>query len=232
MNNFIVQELLSNGMFDKFVIYRDLILPKFVQGEHGVICKSAKKIGMPGKLLNTVGLNDFYKEIDEFNIMYDCDCLKIMNNFSHSLWEKKKRSIRRAENIIACGNYCVFLTFTFNDDSLLDHNKKEDLKDMKTMLTRYLKEVSDNYMANVDFGGHTNRFHFHCLCHLKEDHFIRYVDKRCELTKRWDNGFTYCEVVDVSAPVDAVAKYVAKLSAHSIKTKAFKSNMIVSRMRK
>lgn len=113
------------------------------------------------------------------------------------------------------GSTAVFLTFTFDDDAL--HNVQAKYR--RNAVTRWLKEHSVDYVANIDFGKVNGREHFHA---------VAYFDSVQDLTS-WKYGALNCKKVPPTDEGKALSKYVAKLGAHAVKDSTKRSALIYSR---
>lgn len=151
---------------------------------------------------------------------YHCnfpDLWKEAQRLNHSRYQR----IRRLKNFIfgLISNYeCVFLTFTFNDNSL--NNQTAETR--KTYVTRYLKQYDAPYVANIDFGKQNGREHYHAVVGCNKLDY-----------KSWKGGIINGERVrDTKKSSEKLAKYVAKLTNHAIKETAKRSSLIYSRSEK
>jgi len=100
--------------------------------------------------------------------------------------------------------YIIFATLTFTDKDL----EKTTKETRRQYVFRYLKSVSENYIANVDFGDKNGREHYHALLFVK--------DKLNP--KDWKKGFSfYEEVIFKNNDYIKIIKYMNKLTNHSFK---------------
>lgn len=120
----------------------------------------------------------------------------------------------RIKHFMNMGN-CIFLTLTFRDDVL--QNTKP--KSRRAYVTRFLKSCSQHYVANIDFGGQTNREHYHGIV------VTDYVD-----LSQWKYGFSYAEKIIQSSNPLVLAKYVSKLANHAVKETCKRNALIYSRV--
>lgn len=111
----------------------------------------------------------------------------------------------------------VFLTFTFNDKTLSTTSRET----RRRYVARYLKQHSDNFVANIDYGKKNEREHYHALV----------------LSKNLDYSLWHCygaikgekvRLNDNDAPVK-LAKYISKLTNHAIKETATGNRMLYSK---
>lgn len=141
------------------------------------------------------------------------ECLKL--NDSH--YRRVKRLKERIKDMLLEGS-CLFLTLTFNDDTL---NNTTDLQ-RRTFVSRYLKQFNCKYIANVDFGSKNHREHYHAVIRSESilfDSWRRYGNINCERIRQRS----------LEKDQTRLAKYVAKLSNHAIKETTKRSSLIYSR---
>lgn len=121
---------------------------------------------------------------------------------------RRTRCLEKTNNIVSNNKYVYFGTLTFNDGTL---SKTSD-KTRRRYVSYYLKSISNDYIANIDFGDKTKnpnsneREHYHCLIA---------TDKKPE---SWKYGFCKFQLVGTTE-VDCkrISKYIAKLTNHSMK---------------
>lgn len=120
----------------------------------------------------------------------------------------------RIRHFINMGD-CIFLTLTFRDDVL--HNTTS--KTRRAYVTRFLKSCAQHYVANIDFGGQTDREHYHGI--VVTDHVN---------LSQWKHGFSYAEKIIKSSNPLVLAKYVSKLANHAVKETCKRNALIYSRL--
>lgn len=122
---------------------------------------------------------------------------RILNAKYHRL----KRLKNRVESIISYRSF--FLTITFTDKVL----KKTNSKTRRLYVTRFLKKLSSNYVANIDYGLKKGREHYHAIVMCND---IDY--------KLWAYGNLDFKLIDLQDDTsDRLSKYVSKLVHHAIK---------------
>lgn len=190
-------ERIRSAMWHDFCV-RDLC-------ENGVVRKSATK---EHETLNDI--HDYCLSngtIKEYN-----EALKINNAF----YQRLKR-LRARVNKMLCNGECIFLTLTFNDDTLTSTSEKE----RRVLVSRYLKRFNSLYVANIDFGKTNHREHYHALINCS---VIDYG--------AWhDFGAIKGEKVRFVSGDSCIklSKYVCKLSNHAIKETTKRSALLYSR---
>lgn len=71
---------------------------------------------------------------------------------------KRQRLNKRIYQLIT-NNNCLFLTFTFSDETLKNTNEKTRLRYIK----KFLNEQANEYILNCDYGKTTEREHYHAI---------------------------------------------------------------------
>ena len=155
-----------------------------------------------------------------FFIMEDAEKNNININEGMRLYEnyrkRNQRLRKRISNIIDCDS--LFLTFTFTDDVL--NSTSRDTRQI--YVRRFLKSISTNYVANVDFGAENGREHYHAV--------ISGIDFDMS---DWDQyGFSDCRTIgrkDDECTSSKISKYIYKLSNHATKETTRRKKIIYSR---
>ena len=148
---------------------------------------------------------------------YSYTLVKSAQQFNKSRYARVERLKERITKYLLMDK-CIFVTLTFNEDTM----KKTNQTTRRKYVARFLRSISDNYVANIDYGvddKYTHREHYHAL--IVKD-FI--FDK-------WDYGFAWFEIVrlDGNSSSELLAKYISKLTNHAIKLSARYSYYIYSR---
>lgn len=144
----------------------------------------------------------------EFN-----ECLKIHNANN----KRVKRLKKRIETMLLNGA-CVFLTLTFNNETLETTTEKE----RRTLTTRYLKTFNAQYVANIDYGSKNHREHYHAIINCEQVDFKAWRKHGNINAQRVRNK-------DIKSDNTKLAKYICKLSNHAIKETTKRSTLIYSR---
>lgn len=92
--------------------------------------------------------------------------MKAKENYQYK--DIKKAQAKKHERIykrvyFMLKNYCLFLTFTFNDETLKRTNQKTRLRYIKT----FLNEQAKRYILNCDYGRLNDREHYHAIINPK-----------------------------------------------------------------
>lgn len=131
-------------------------------------------------------------------------------------YRKRTQRLRKRITKIIRGD-SLFLTFTFTDDVLASTNEDTRLRYVR----RFLKSISSNYVANIDFGKTNGREHYHAVCTVSE---------KVDYTAWKYGGLNGVKVRKSSNPL-ALAKYINKLVHHATKESTCKSKIIYSRQK-
>lgn len=131
--------------------------------------------------------------------------------------EKTRRVRRKILSMMVLGS-CSFLTLTFTNDVL--NNTSEESR--RRYVSRFLKSISTDYVANIDWGDETQREHYHAVV----------LGTELEMSG-WDKyGFSNCKIVainDDSTNSSRMSKYIYKLSNHATKQSTRRKKIIYSR---
>lgn len=138
--------------------------------------------------------------VDKFGFRSILESLRINNARYHRI----TRLRNRVESIINTNINSYFLTLTFTNHYLTS----TDALTRRRYITRYLKSITSNYIANIDFGKRKGREHYHAIVQCD------FID-----SKLWKYGNLDFKLIDISKEscVDCLSKYVSKLSNHAIK---------------
>ena len=128
-------------------------------------------------------------------------------------YSRRCRLSKRIEDMLK-SNKCIFLTLTFTDEVL----SKTSIETRRRYVTRFLKECSDKYVANIDFGSKNDREHYHAIV----------IAERVDCSD-WNYGAINFERVRKTSSANTLAKYVVKLVNHAIKETTKRNYTIYSR---
>lgn len=150
-------------------------------------------------LLKKMANNELFKEAKKIN---------------HASYEKRNRLEKRIANWLS--NYtCIFVTLTFKPD-ILESTSKET---RRKYVTRALKQMSDKYIANIDFGKKNEREHYHAI--VVSDNVDHKIWK--------DYGIINFEKIKQTSDSVKLAKYVVKLTNHAMKETVQQNRVIYSK---
>lgn len=110
----------------------------------------------------------------------------------------------------------VFGTLTFNDETFKATSKET----RRRYVARFLKDNTENYIANIDFGKTTNREHYHFVALCSHD-----IEKNS-----WKYGFdSYREIKHTMDDIQKAKKYLIKLNNHSYKDSTRNERVIMNK---
>ena len=177
--------------------------------DYGVVNYTIRLMIKCGKDYETMGeiRNEFLNEYGNFGAINEC--VKIL----HANHERTIRLKRRIATFLNSGE-CSFLTLTFTNDTL----SKTEPKERRVLVSRFLKQNSARYVANIDFGSKNGREHYHALI----------LGSNVDLNAWRKHGAINIQKVHISNK-DALAKYISKLTNHAIKETTKRSALIYSR---
>lgn len=201
--------------------YKKYILDNNIQSDVSLI----KYNTFMNKLYNDMDVSLYYYLTNkELKIMYDSladkfgflsilEAMRINNAKHHKVLRLKKR----VESIISYNN-SIFLTLTFTNKVL----SKTKEKTRREYVTKFLKSLSNNYVANIDYGKRNNREHYHALVQ------VDFVDHTL-----WKYGAINFERVsyETTDTRDKLSLYIAKLTNHAIKVTTKRHNLIYPKRR-
>lgn len=157
--------------------------------------------------------NDLLLECLESGLNRELDECYRINDAS---WKRTQRLRKRIEDMLLSGP-CLFLTLTFNDDTLSSTTDKQ----RRVAVSRYLKQYQSKYVANIDFGSKNHREHYHaivCCSRVSSD--------------TWKYGsvnFKRIRNKNIACDRYKLAKYICKLSNHAIKETTKRCALLYSR---
>lgn len=139
------------------------------------------------------------------------DCMKII----HSDQQRYNRLFLRVKYMMDLGQ-CMFLTLTFNEETL----NSSSAESRHNWVKRFLKRNFNCYVANIDFGKKTQREHFHAIV-LGDD--LKSVEK-------WKYGYSSAKYIyDNKESSERISHYLLKLAYHFVKDTVKRNKVIYSR---
>lgn len=137
-----------------------------------------------------------------------------------------KRSARLWSRIYAMlvSGPCLFLTFTFDDDTLRD----SDPALRRRWVRDFCKKHSDYYIANIDYGDKNEREHYHAV--IMADHvdyeLWHYREDKYSHSKVWRGGIKGKKIHTGIKDAKRLAHYVDKLTNHAVKETVKRNHVI------
>ena len=121
---------------------------------------------------------------------------------------RKTRCLEKTNNIILDNKRVYFGTLTFTNEVLANTTQET----RRRYVSRYLKSISESYIANIDFGDKeknpqsNEREHYHCLVACED------------LPSSWCYGFCkFQKVAQEEASPKRITSYINKLTNHALK---------------
>lgn len=139
------------------------------------------------------------------------DCALRLNESRY----RRAKKVRDKITDLVLNNGAVFVTLTFNDDTL----SKTTQETRRRLVQRYLKRNCLKYVANVDFGALNGREHYHALVSndIVFDSWYKYGAIDVERVRPTDDS------------PKRISKYITKLTNHALKVEGLQPRLIYSR---
>lgn len=166
--------------------------------------------------------------LEDFLDCYGEEAYRVAKNLCNSRYRKAKKARCKIGHSVVKGN-AYFVTLTFKDEVL----DKTSRKTRRRYVSRFLKELCDKYVGNIDFGSKGEREHYHALVEPYWWMFDTYKNGKKLYEdmpdfRKW-NKYGYFSIEKVGNTDDdlkKVSKYTAKLSAHAIKETTLKGESV------
>lgn len=160
---------------------------------------------LKNKLIEDISILESQLSIDDY----------IREEKVYNAYRKRLQRLKKRVSTILASNKAIFLTLTFNDNSL----SRYDFIFLKTAVRKFLKSQCSNYVCNADYGSLNNRLHFHALVVPIND-LIDY--------SLYPYGAINGRKVYLSNTT-RLSRYILKLSYHAIKDSTDNNRLIYSR---
>lgn len=148
--------------------------------------------------------------------------------------QRKKRLRKRIERIMSKGK-AYFVTLTFSDDTF----STTDAQTRRTYASRFIKDLSSDFVGNVDYGKLNGREHYHFVMFSDQLDDIKYIFTKkygwicsdCPQFAEWSKNGFYSIKSCGNEKVDQqkLSWYISKLTNHAIKETTKRSALIFSR---
>lgn len=162
----------------------------------------------------------YFNQYDALFDLFDKDFDLDASLKEYDKYRAKTRRVRRKILEMMFYGSCSFLTLTFTDEVLA--NTTEHTR--RRYVARFLKQISDDYVGNVDYGKINGREHYHAV--------VRGVNIDMS---GWDKyGFSHAQNIgksDGSTQAAKMSKYIYKLSNHATKLTTNNKKIIYSRQK-
>lgn len=167
-----------------------------------------------GELINESLKRQYESMLGYEQILANNELYKEGHKINQASYQRRNRLEKRILKWLEEYN-CIFVTLTFKD-KVLNATTKET---RRRYVTRALKQMSDKYIANIDYGAKNEREHYHAIVVSNE------IDN-----KIWsDYGAINFERIKQSSDSVKLAKYVVKLTNHAIKETTQQNRVIYSK---
>lgn len=167
-----------------------------------------------GELVDERLQEQYQKMVKLETILANDELYKEGHKINQASYKRRNRLEKRILKWLENYN-CIFVTLTFKDQ-VLDATTKET---RRRYVTRALKQMSDKYVANIDYGRKNEREHYHAIV----------VSNQIN-NKIWsDYGAINFERIKQSSDSVKLAKYVVKLTNHAIKETTQQNRVIYSK---
>jgi len=159
-------------------------------------------------------LNDFEcylaKDYNDvwFKMLEECE------RIGNTSYQRVKRLKQRVKMLLD-GGVCLFLTLTFNDDTMAKTTQEE----RRNLVLDYLKKTMCPFVGNIDFGKENEREHYHAVIRCE----------KVDYTLWHQNGAIKGEKVRLRGNSETkLAKYIDKLALHSLKDTTHHNRLLYS----
>lgn len=160
-----------------------------------------------------VSIEERYRLINQFNEKNGSMSYQASLALNQSRYKRKRRIETRILDYVL-ENQASFITLTFRDDVLETTNEKT----RRLYVSRFLKTITQKFVANLDYGDKKQREHYHAVVNSND------------VPKTWPYGWMDIKIIKGDAlSANKISKYVAKLTNHSLKRSGKLKYLIYSR---
>lgn len=176
-----------------------------------------EKYGIYYEIIDNYSYENLINDKEVFIKRYGNTTLKIANNLNHAKYQRTIRLKERIKKAVE-SNKAWFITITFNPKTLKNTNEQTRRK----YVSRWLKSVSNLYIANIDYGEEKGREHYHAV-----------ITSDNKPPKSWPYGFIDILKIKTSDnDTTRISKYISKLTNHAIKHTTKSKRIIYSKKSK
>lgn len=141
----------------------------------------------------------------------------LVANLNGSRYKKKAKIQKRISPWVINGN-AIFITITFDNKGILENTSELT---RRRYVSRWLKSIYRDYVANIDYGDKNGREHYHAIVNAVNG----------DIPDNWDYGFIKSDPVRIQAASDTrLSKYMSKLTHHAIKNSGQLKKVIYSKI--
>lgn len=203
------KDILESGLYSLYLQFRKYIYREYGKRTEKEIELALNGYGKLAVLIKHCLITTYSVLFNDGDLSLYKECVKLYNANKARLRRIKKRVSSMLEND------CLFLTLTFSDKTLNTTTREE----RREYIVKTLKTYSNVYVANIDFGKKNKREHYHALVQVDKVDYSLYCLGSINGKK----------VITKDCTSDRVAKYIAKLSNHAVKSTTCRTALIYSR---
>ena len=202
---------------------KQFILEHKIDGEAAKLSLKAfllyqrEKNGLYYPTINNYSFEKLINEKKTFIKKYGSTTLKVANNLNQAKYQRTNRLKKRIQEAVESGS-AYFITITFNPETLKNTNEQTRRK----YVSRWLKSLSEFYVANIDYGLINEREHYHAV-----------ITSDNKPPKSWPYGFIdILKIKTTENDTKRISKYISKLTNHAIKHTTKSKRIIYSKKSK
>ena len=202
---------------------KQFILEKKLDNETAKFSRKAfllnqrEKTGEYFKIIDNYSFEKLINEKKTFIKRYGSTTLKVANNLNQAKYQRTIRLKNRIREAVESGS-AYFITITFNNKTLENTNEQTRRK----YVSRWLKSLSEFYVANIDYGLINEREHYHAV-----------ITADTHPPKSWPYGFIdILKIKTNDNDTTRISKYISKLTNHAIKHTTKSKRIIYSKKSK
>ena len=202
---------------------KQLILENKIDNEAAKLSRKAfllyqrEQNGLYYEIIDNYSYENLINDKEAFIKRYGNTTLKVANNLNQNKYQRTIRLKNRIKEAVESGS-AWFITITFNDKTLNNTNELTRRK----YVSRWLKSLSNFYVANIDYGDTTGREHYHAV-----------ITSDNKPPKSWPYGFIdILKVKTTDNDTTRISKYISKLTNHAIKHTTKSKRIIYSKKSK
>jgi len=199
---------------------KQFILEKKLDNETAKLSRKAfllnqrEKTGEYFKIIDNYSFEKLINEKKTFIKRYGSTTLKVANNLNQAKYQRTIRLKNRIREAVESGS-AYFITITFNNKTLENTNEQTRRK----YVSRWLKSLSEFYVANIDYGLINEREHYHAV-----------ITADTHPPKSWPYGFIdILKIKTNDNDTTRISKYISKLTNHAIKHTTKSKRIIYSK---
>ena len=202
---------------------KQFILEHKIDGEAAKLSRKAfllyqrEKNGLYYPTINNYSFEKLINEKKTLIKKYGSTTLKVANNLNQAKYQRTIRLKKRIQEAVESGS-AYFITITFNSETLKNTNEQTRRK----YVSRWLKSLSEFYVANIDYGLINEREHYHAV-----------ITSDNKPPKSWPYGFIdILKIKTTENDTKRISKYISKLTNHAIKHTTKSKRIIYSKKSK